>query len=133
MGTAIVLSLALAGAGMAGVPLLVIALSLSIPFWLVLVLPVYMLSGCGRRWSFWLTVLMCYVALAGVYIWWQWEPMAYGWTIGHKVLIEEGVPTGAYYDNLWETVAGFGILIVLTAPPAWWMMHSEDTENSTKE
>ncbi|MFI8618357.1 hypothetical protein ACIGHN_22920 [Acidovorax sp. NPDC077693] len=48
LGAAVVLSLALAGAGMAGVPLLVMALSLSIPFWLALVLPIYMLSGAAE-------------------------------------------------------------------------------------
>lgn len=59
--------------------------------------------------------------------------MAYGWTIGHTVLIADGVPTAAYYDQLWETVAGFGVLIVLTAPPAWWMMQGADNESSTQE
>lgn len=128
IATAIVVLLAFVGVGMAGVPVLMMALSVCIPFWLLLVLPVYMLSGCGRWWPFWLTVVMCYLALAAVYLWWQWEPMAYGLTIGSKVLIEEGVPTAAYYEDLWYTVAGFGVLVALTAPLSWWMLHRGDAD-----
>lgn len=127
---AVVLLLAFAGAGMAGVPVLMMALSACIPFWLVLVLPVYMLSGCGRWWPLWLTVLLCYTALSAVYLWWRWEPMAYGLTVGNEVLIENGVPTAAYYEDLWRSVAGFGMLVVITAPLFWWILHRGDADRA---
>lgn len=59
--------------------------------------------------------------------------MASGLTVGDKVLVEDGVPTGAYYENLWQTVAGFGVLIALTAPIAWRMLHRGGAEGSTEK
>lgn len=75
---------------------------------------------------------MCYAALAAVYLWWQWEPMAYGLTIGSKVLIEDGIPTAAYYEDLWYSVAGFGVLVALTAPLFWWMLNRGDANRQAE-
>ena len=60
--------MALLGVGMPGVPVLMLGLAVSIPFWLLVVFPIYLLSGCGKRWSLLFTVAVCYLTVAAGFV-----------------------------------------------------------------
>jgi hypothetical protein len=108
--------LAVSGVASIGLAGLFIGLCLGIPFWFFLVLPVYLLSDFGRRWSIGFTVLMCFLVVAAIYVYSVWIPSSYSLEVGGKVLVEKGVPTGLYYKDLWIHVLASGVAIALGVP-----------------
>jgi hypothetical protein len=108
--------LAFVGIGSIGFAGIFLGLTLGIPFWLLLVLPLYLLSGRGRRWSLWLTVIVSYSIVATLYTLNAWTPSAYTLVIGGKVLVQEGIATSAYYTDLFAHVAAAGVAVLLGVP-----------------
>jgi hypothetical protein len=108
--------LAFAGIGSIGLGSMSLGLTLGVPFWLFLVLPVYLLSDRGRRWSIWISVLLSYAAVAALYVAYAWTPSAYTLVVGGKVLVEHGVATKAYYTDLLAHIAAAGVAVLLGAP-----------------
>ena len=114
------LLLAFSGIGSFGYSGVLLGLILGLPFWLLLVLPVYFLSGCGRRWSLTLTVLICFLAVMSLYLYSFWTPTSYTLIVGGKVLVQAGVASSAYYEDLWAHVLAAGIAVALGYPIFSW-------------
>jgi hypothetical protein len=108
--------LAFSGVSSIGLFGLFIGLSLGVPFWLLLVFPVYLLSDFGRRWSIGFTVSMSFLVIASLYIYSVWIPSSYSLEMGGKILVEKGVPTDLYYKDLWIHVLASGVAIALGVP-----------------
>jgi hypothetical protein len=104
------------GIGSISLATLLVGLSLGVPFWLLVVLPVYLLSGKGRRWSIWITIAGSFIAVAALYVISFWTPDAYTLAVGGKVLVQKGVATRAYYEDLWAHVAAAAVAVLLGAP-----------------
>lgn len=108
--------LAFAGIGSISLGAILLGATLGIPFWLLLVFPVYVLSGRGRRWSVWVSAVVSYAAVACLYAVSAWKPSAYTLVVGGKVLVEHGVATPAYYTDLLATIAAAGVAVLLGVP-----------------
>lgn len=108
--------LAFAGIGSIGLGSIFLGLTLGVPFWLLLVWPVYLLSDRGRRWSVWVTALLSYAAVATLYAVYAWTPSAYTLVVGGKVLVEQGVATQAYYTDLLAHIVAAGVAVLLGVP-----------------
>lgn len=113
--------MALLGVGMPGVPVLMLGLAVSIPFWLLIVLPIYLLSGCGKRWSLFFTVAICFLTVATGFVSSQWTPNVHRLEAGGKVLVENGVATDAYYKEIFAVVLVAALLVILFAPVFAWL------------
>lgn len=118
----VLLGLALLGVGPPGVPVLMMGLGLSIPFWVLVVWPVYFLSGHGKRWSLGLTVVFCFLVLATLFLLSQWTPDVHGLELGNKVLVADGIATEAYYRDLLESMVVAAFLVTLGAPIFAWLV-----------
>jgi hypothetical protein len=112
--------MALLGVGMPGVPVLMLGLAVSIPFWLLVVFPIYLLSGCGKRWSLFFTVVICFLAVAVGFVYSQWTPGVHRLEVGGKVLVENGVATDAYFKDIFATVLAAALLVILCTPVFAW-------------
>jgi hypothetical protein len=113
---AVFAAFAFVGIGSIGFATVFLGLTLSVPFWLLLVLPLHLLSGRGRRWSLWLTVIVSYLIVAMLYTINAWTPSAHTLVIGGKVLVQEGVATSAYYNDLFAHVAAAGVAVMIGIP-----------------
>lgn len=121
---------AFAGIGSIGLGSILLGLTLGVPFWLFLVLPVYLLSDRGRRWSVWVTAILSYAAVATLYAVYAWTPSAYTLVVSGKVLVEHGVATQAYYTDLLAHIAVAGVAVLLGVPVFARLMGSRPKGNS---
>ena len=117
---AVLCGMALLGVGMPGVPVLMLGLAVSIPFWLLVVFPIYLLWGCGKRWSLLFTVAVCYLTVAAGFVYSQWTPGVHRLEVGGKVLVENGVATDAYYRDIFAIVLAAALLVILCTPVFAW-------------
>lgn len=109
--------------------LVLMGLGLSIPFWLLVVWPVYFLSGQGKRWSLGFTVVICFLVLATWFLFSQWTPNVHRLEMGNTVLVENGIATEAYYRDLLGNVVAAAFLVGLGVPVfAWLVRKGQDRE-----
>jgi hypothetical protein len=84
-------------------------------YWPFIVYPGYLISGRGRRWSLNKTIATSYGFVALFYLLLSWTPMVYSMEIGGRVLVRDGMPTAAYYEELIGSVIMAGCAVLLGA------------------
>ena len=75
-------------------------LFLGFPFWFLLVLPITLLFKLKDSTAILYLIIIITSLLISLYIFGSWSPNSHGITIGHKVFVENGVPTVLYYSEI---------------------------------
>lgn len=113
---AVLVTLALMGGISLDLVTVIEGVFMGLPFWVLVVLPIHLLSGRGRRWSLLMSISVGFITLAAAYIAYLWTPAAHTLEVGGRVLVEKGVVTSAYYKELFADVVVAALSVLLGTP-----------------